>query len=86
MAADDEGFVTREGSRNALLGQDGDGQFAERWRQSEPSAMKDGAFLRQPIYSADLNPAGGDYIAMAAKDVETLRSICEERKGGMIHG
>ena len=57
-----------------------------RWRRSEPSAMKDGCFSETAYYSADLNPAGGDYIAMAAKDVETLRSICEERKGGMIHG
>ncbi len=85
MAADDEGFVTREGSRNTLLG-DGGGQFAETMEAVRNIGYEGWVLSETAYYSADLNPAGGDYIAMAAKDVETLRSICEERKGGMIHG
>lgn len=74
LTADREGFLTKETAGNALLGE-GDSKFRECAEAIKEIGFEGWVLSDTAYYSSDLNPARGDYEALLAKDVETLKHI-----------
>lgn len=74
LTPDAEGFVTRETSRPAMLGQGG-GDAAGCAEAIRKSGYSGWILSETPYYSQELQISGQDYIAVARKDLETLEHL-----------
>lgn len=74
LTADREGFLTKETAGNALLGL-GDSQFKECTEAIKEIGFEGWILSDTAYYSSDLNPVGGDYETLLAKDFETLKTV-----------
>lgn len=72
LTADREGFLTEETAGNALLGL-GDSKFKECTEAIKEIGFEGWILSDTAYYSGDLNPVGGDYETLLAKDLETLK-------------
>lgn len=75
LTADGEGFVTKETSRQALLGR-GAGQTAEAAAAAQAVGYSGWVLSETPYYSPDLFQESGDtYVSLAGRDLETLKRL-----------
>ena len=84
LTADSEGFLTEETAGNALLGR-GDSKFKACAEAIKEIGFEGWVLSDTAYYSSDLNPVGGDYETLLAKDVETLQHVFD-RKGRNSYG
>ena len=75
LMADGEGFVTKETSRQALLGR-GAGQTAEAAAAAQAVGYSGWVLSETPYYSLDLFQESGEtYVSLAGRDLETLKRL-----------
>lgn len=77
LCADAEGFLTKETSGNALLGE-GNSKFAECAKAIKETSYCGWILSDTAYYSGDIHPVGSDYAELAARDVKTLREIFDK--------
>lgn len=74
LAADREGFLTKETSANTLLGQ-GDSLLSSCSEAIAEIGYQGWILSDTAYYSGHINPTGGDYEGLMARDVETLKQL-----------
>lgn len=74
VAADAEGFVTKETGHPTLLGE-GNGSIGACAEAIRESGYSGWILSETPYYSGDLQLSGQDYIALARKDQQTLEHL-----------